>query len=91
MGFDGGWHPMLMVHYCHQLDGVLKEKIKTFIVEKTLQQTKRIPLIQSQSISECIPTQAQSPVRIENSPIRFIARPRLLNHEYPKNYNLHSQ
>lgn len=28
---------------------------------------------------------------IEHSPIRFIARPRLWNHEYPKNYNLHSQ
>jgi hypothetical protein len=26
MGFNGEWHPLLMAHYCHQLDRILNKK-----------------------------------------------------------------
>lgn len=55
--------------------------------KKTRQQTKPIPLNQSQSIPKYIPTHAKG----EHSPAGFLARPRLWNHEDPINVQLHSE
>jgi hypothetical protein len=67
MGFNGGWHPMSMVHYRHQLDGglnkQLKRWIKQLIIQNKTHQLKNI-IHQSQSTSKYIPTQATFTNRI---------------------------